>query len=139
MAGREEAVDRSSFRCAVEAGDLEGMVGAFAEDSVLHSPITHPPFEGRAVIRVLLGVLMGVFRDFHYTDELEAADGSRALVFRARVADRDVEGIDILRFDVEGRIRDLTVMVRPRSGMEALLREVAPRLEAAGGKAGAKS
>jgi hypothetical protein len=110
------------------------MVGAFAENAVLHSPITHSPFEGRPVIGVLLNVLSEVFRGFHYTDELEAADGTRALVFRARVADRDVEGLDLLRFDAEGRIRDLTVMVRPRSGLEALLREVAPRLAAAGGK-----
>ena len=131
-------MDRGSFRRAVEAGDLEGMVGAFAEDAVLHSPITYPPFEGKQVIGVLLGVLVEVFRGFHYTDELEAGDGTRALVFRARVADRDVEGIDLLRFDAAGRIRDLTVMVRPRSGLEALLKEVAPRLAAAAGKPGAQ-
>jgi hypothetical protein len=123
-------VDRGSFRRAVEAGDLEGMIGAFAEDAVLHSPITHPPFEGREVIFALLGVLAEVFRNFRYTDELEADDGTRALVFRARVANRDVEGLDLLRFDAEGRIRDLTVMVRPRSGLEALLAEVVPRLAA---------
>jgi len=121
-------VDRGSFRRAVETGDLEGMISAFAEDAVLHSPITHPPFEGQEIIRALLGVLAEVFRDFHYTDELDASDGTRALIFRARVADRDIEGIDILRFDADGRIRDLTVMVRPRSGLEALLAEVAPRL-----------
>lgn len=124
-------MDRGSFRRAVEAGDLEGMVEAFAVDSVLHSPITHPPFEGREVIRALLGVLAEVFRDFRYTDELEAGDGTRALIFRAKVADRDVEGLDLLRFDADGYVRDLTVMVRPRSGLEALLREVAPRLAAA--------
>ena len=124
-------MDRDSFRRAVEADDLEGMIGAFAEDAVLHSPITHPPFEGREVIRALLGVLAEVFRDFRYTDELEAGDGTRALIFRARVANRDLEGLDLLRFDAEGRIRDLTVMVRPRSGLEALLAEVAPRLAAA--------
>lgn len=127
-------MDRGYFRRAVEAGDLGGMIGAFAEDAVLHSPITHPPFEGREVIRALLGVLAEVFRDFHYTDELKADDGTRALIFRARVADRDIEGIDILRFDADGRIRDLTVMVRPRSGLEALLAEVAPRLAAVTGK-----
>lgn len=124
-------MDQGSFRRAVEANDLDGMIGAFAEDAVLHSPISHAPFEGREVIRALLGVLAEVFRGFRYTDELQAGDGTRALVFRARVADRDVEGLDLLRFDAEGRIRDLTVMVRPRSGLEALLAEVAPRLAAA--------
>ena len=50
---------------------------------------------------------------------------------RARVRNRDVEGLDLIRFDEAGLIRDLTVMVRPRSGLEALLAEVAPRLAAA--------
>jgi hypothetical protein len=123
--------DRRFFRQAVEAGDLDRLMSAFAEDAVLHSPITFQPFEGRAAIRRLLGIILSVAQDFRYTDELDAHDGTKALVFRARVRDRDVEGLDLIRFDEAGLIRDLTVMVRPRSGLEALLAEVAPRLAAA--------
>jgi hypothetical protein len=36
-----------------------------------------------------------------------------------------------VRFNETAQIVDLTVMVRPRSAMEALLAEVAPRLAAA--------
>ncbi len=118
----------TAFRRAVEAHDLEGMMAAFAEDAVLHSPVTFEPFEGRAAIRPLLGILFEVFQDFQYTDELEAGDGTRALVFNARVGDRDLQGMDLIRFDDSGLIRDLTVMVRPRSALEALLAEVGPRL-----------
>jgi len=114
----------------VEARDLEAMIAEFAESAVLHSPVTFEPFEDRAVIRQLLSILLEVFRDFRYTDELEAADGTRALVFEARVGDRDLQGVDLLRFDSSGRIRDLTVMVRPRSALEALMAAVAPRLAA---------
>ena len=123
--------DRRVFRQAVEAHDLDRMMAAFAEDAVLHSPITFQPFEGRAAIRRLLGIILSVAQGFRYTDELDAQDGTKALVFRARVRDRDVEGLDLIRFDANGLIRDLTVMVRPRSGLEALLAEVAPRLAAA--------
>ena len=52
-------------------------------------------------------------------------------MFRARVGDRELEGLDLIRFDDTGRIRDFTVMVRPRSAIEALLAQVAPRLAAA--------
>lgn len=127
-------MDHGAFRQAVEAHDLQGMISAFAEDAVLNSPVSHAPFEGIAAIGALLRILSEVFKDFHYTDQLEAADGTRALIFRARVGDRDVQGLDLLRFDASGRIRELTVMVRPRSGLEALLQEVGPRLAAAGGK-----
>jgi hypothetical protein len=127
--------DSNVFRKAVEAHDLEGMMATFAEDAVLHSPVTFKPFEGRAAIRQLLAILFEVFQDFRYTDELEAEDGTRALVFNARVGDRDLQGLDLIRFDGSGLIRDLTVMVRPRSALEALLAEVGQRLAEAPGAA----
>lgn len=123
--------DVSSFRRAVEARNLDGLMATFADDAVIHSPITFQPFEGRSAIRQLLAIILEVFEDFRYTDELEAKDGTRALVFRARVAGRDVEGLDLIRYGASGLIRDLTVMVRPRSGLEALLAQVGPRLAAA--------
>jgi hypothetical protein len=124
--------DRSAFRRAIEAHDLESLLSVFREDAVLHSPITFQPFEGKAAIRRLLGIIFEVFQDFRYTDELDAADGmTKILVFRARVRNRDAQGIDLVRFDEHGMVRDLTVMVRPRSSMEALLAEVQPRLMAA--------
>ena len=124
-----------AFRRAVEARDLEAMMATFAEGAVLHSPVTFPPFEGRAMIRQLLAILFEVFEDFRYTDELEAEDGTKALVFNARVGDRDLQGLDLIRFDGTGLIRDLTVMVRPRSALEALLAAVGPRLAESRGAA----
>ncbi len=125
----------NAFRKAVEARDLEGMMATFAEDAVLHSPVTFKPFEGRAMIGQLLAILFETFQDFQYTDELEAEDGTTALIFRARVGDRDLQGLDLIRFDESGLIRDLTVMIRPRSAIEALLAEVGPRLAASRGAA----
>jgi hypothetical protein len=127
--------DPQLFRRAVEARNLDDMLAPFAEDAVLHSPITHRPFEGREAIRVLLGILLQVFEDFEYTDELDAADGTKALIFRARVGDRRLQGLDLIRFDEAGRIADFTVMIRPRSAIEALLAAVAPRLIEARGAA----
>jgi hypothetical protein len=122
--------DRRLFRRGVESRDVAVMMEAFADGAVLHSPITFTPFEGKEAIARLLGILMQVFQDFRYTDELTAEDGTKALIFRTRVGDRDVEGLDLIRFDDAGLIRDFTVMVRPRSAVEALLREVSSRLTA---------
>ena len=124
--------DRAAFRRAIERQNLDALIALFREDAVLHSPITFQPFEGKPAIRRLLGIILEVFQDFRYTDELDAADGmTKVLVFRTKVKSRDVEGIDLVRFDAAGMIRDLTVMVRPRSSMETLLAEVQPRLMAA--------
>lgn len=121
-----------AFRGAVERGDLGAMIDAFAEEAVLFSPVSFRPFAGRKAIGGLLYVLMEVFADFRYTDELVADDGTTALVFRARVGDRDVEGVDLLRFDDGGHIRELTVMVRPLSALHALRDAVGPRLQSLG-------
>jgi hypothetical protein len=117
------------FRAAVEARDRDAILAALAPDVVLHSPITFKPFEGRDAVAVLFSVLLEVFEDFRYTDEL-TGDGIHGLVFRARVGDREVEGIDLLRGDANGKVSDFTVMVRPLSAALALRDAVGKRLAA---------
>jgi hypothetical protein len=120
----------SAFKAAVEAGDHAGMVAALAPEPVLRSPVSFKPFEGREAVSKLFAILLETFEDFRYTDEFEAG-GSAALIFQARIGDRDVEGLDLLRFDDEGRIAELTVMVRPASGLMALGEAVGAKLTAA--------
>jgi SnoaL-like domain len=117
----------ADFRAAVEARDHDAMVAALAPDVVFNSPVKHRPFEGREAVAVVLGAVAETFEDFRYTDEL-SADGMLALIFRARVGDRELEGIDILRFDDDGLIADFTVMVRPLTGAIALAEAVGEKL-----------
>jgi SnoaL-like protein len=123
-------MSHEAFRNAVEAEDLDGMVAALADDVVFHSPITFKPFEGREAVGTLLGVVFRTFEDFRYTDELDG-DEAKALVFKARVGDKQVEGLDLLRFDGAGKIADFTVMVRPLSGATALAEAVGKGLQQA--------
>ena len=59
-------------------------------------------------------MLLEVFEDFHYTDELEGP-GVHGLIFRTRIGKRTVEGLDLIRNREDGLIIDFTVMVRPLS------------------------
>ena len=60
----------------------------------------------------------------------EIADGpDRALVFRARIGDRQLEGLDLLRLDDNGAIAELTVMVRPVQGVLALAEAMKAKLD----------
>jgi hypothetical protein len=115
----------------VEEQDLDNALGAFAKDAVLHSPVTFKPIEGKADIGKVLGIVAEILGDFRYTDQLESKDGSLGLIFRARIGDREVEGIDILRFNRAGLIKDITVMIRPRSALEAFRSEMEARLASA--------
>ena len=119
-----------AFRAGVETQDLGAMVDALSPDVVFHSPITFKPFEGKEAVATLLGVVAATFEDFRYTDELDA-QGIKALVFEARVGERELQGVDVLRFGDGDQIAELIVMVRPMSGMHALAEEMRARLEPA--------
>jgi len=106
----------AGFRQAVEQWDLDAIGELLAPDIVFHSPVTFHPFVGRETVTRLLGIVAETFEDFRYTDELHA-DGAHALIFRAAVGDRQIEGVDLLRFDDQGLIADFTVMLRPLSAL----------------------
>lgn len=123
-------MDRTHFRRAVEARDLDGMMACLAPEVRLFSPVSFKPFEGSDAVRQLFGILLQVFEDFTYVDEL-SGDGVEALLFTARIGDRTVEGIDILRFGEDGLVETFTVMVRPMSALAALAEAVGSRLASA--------
>lgn len=127
-AGRETA---ARFRAAVEAGDLAAAGELLAEHVVFHSPVTFHPFVGRETVSRLLGLVGETFQDFRYTDELQT-DGAHALIFRASAEGRELEGIDLLRFDADGLIADFTVMLRPLSGLVPFAQAMGEKAQAAG-------
>ena len=116
------------FRAAVEARDLDAMVAQLARRT---STSTRPcrfvrSSGGEAAARVLEAVV-DTFEDFRYVDELEG-DGTHALIFRARIGERQVHGLDHLELDGDGRIAVFTVMVRPLSAVAALAEAMGPKV-----------
>jgi SnoaL-like protein len=116
------------FRAAVESRDLDAGLELFADDATLDSPVAFKPFVGREQVGVVLRAVIETFEDFHYTDELEGPDGTHALIFEARVGDKSVQGLDLLRTNDSGEIENLTVMIRPMSGVIALAEAMAPKV-----------
>src|SRR3954454_21974165 len=118
------------FRQAAEAKDFSALDELFTEDVVFRSPVVFKPYEGREAVAMLLGAVAQVFEDFRYIDQVETGD-TAVLVFEARVGDRELNGVDVLRFDNADRIAEMMVMVRPMSGVHALAEAMQAKLEAA--------
>ncbi|WP_205718682.1 nuclear transport factor 2 family protein [Actinomadura sp. WMMA1423] len=127
-----------TFRSAVEAKDLPAIIGALDPAIEFRSPVMVKPYVGRDTVAALLGVLLEVFEDFHYTDELVgvptggtngAGPPAHALVFGAKVLGKDVQGLDLLRYGETGLVTGLTVMVRPLPAAMTLARVVGRRME----------
>ena len=112
---------------------MQGMQELLSPAVVFNSPVTFHPFRGNEVVGLVLQAVSEVFEDFEYVDEV-TADDLHGLIFRARVGDREVNGIDLIRADGTGRIAELTVMVRPMSGLLALAEAMRPKVEALAGK-----
>ena len=121
----------TTFERAVKARDVDALVDALTPDVVFRSPVVYRPYEGRELVSTVLRAAVSVFEDFEYVQRLESDEGV-ALIFKARVGDREVDGLDLLRLDDDGLVAELTVMVRPMSGVQALAAAMGEELERMG-------
>lgn len=109
--------------------DLKALPELLAPEAVFRSPMAHTPYPGAAVVSMILNTVFTVFEDFQYHRELASADGHNVVLeFSARVGDKQLKGIDLIRFNEEGKIIEFEVMVRPLSGLQALGEEMGRRL-----------
>ena len=120
------------FREAVEEGDSDRVLATLADDITFNNPVTFYPFQGRDALAFVVPKLLEVWQDLRYIAELHG-DELVGLVFDARAGTRDVRGIDVLHFDDDGLIDEITVMVRPLTGLQALASEMEAALSGGGG------
>jgi hypothetical protein len=124
----EPNLGRIPLRAAMEARDLDAAVALFAPDAVLHSPFTDKlRFTGRDQIRPLIEIVLDVFEDLRYTEEVRVGEVG-FLVAQARVSGQDIEIVDHLRFTDAGQIQDFTVLFRPLPATVTALRVIGGRL-----------
>ena len=117
------------FRAAVEARDIEAAIALLTDDVVFRSPAVFTPYQGREAVGTLLRAVIEVFEDFRYTREIGAPGAvDHALVFEARVGDKQLEGCDFLHLTPDGAIDELTVMIRPLKGVLALAEAMQAKL-----------
>jgi hypothetical protein len=106
----------------MEARDRAAAVDSFATTAVFRSPFTgRLTFNGHEQIGALIDVILDVFDDFHYTDELRGSNDA-FLVARARVGGTDVEMVDHIRLHEDGKIREFTVFFRPLPAIAVAMR-----------------
>jgi hypothetical protein len=120
------------FRRAAESKDVDLLAKTLCEDVVLHSPVLFRGFEGRETVVTVLAHVAATLEDFSYTGELAEGD-TVVLRFKAKVGERELEGIDFLELDQEGNVRELTVFMRPFSALTAFNEQMAARLGASEG------
>jgi hypothetical protein len=100
--------------------DLSDLASIVAEKAIFRSPVAYPPYPTRDVVCLVLRTAANVFEDFVYHREFTAGPNDVVLEFSARVGDKKLKGVDIIRFGEAGKIAEFEVMIRPANGLMAL-------------------
>ena len=120
----------AAWHRAIAARDAKALPPMRA-DAVFRSPMAHKPYHSAEAVMLVLSTVVNVFENFAYHRELATADGLNVVLeFSASVNGKEIKGIDLIRFDEDGRIAEVEVMVRPFSGLQALGEEMARRVGA---------
>ena len=123
-------VDR--WHAVVGTQDRGALAALLDEDVVFHSPVVHTPQRGRAITTAYLGAALEVFGGpaFKYVREV-AGPRDAILEFETTIDGVLVNGVDILRWNEDGRIVEFKVMVRPLKAINVVHQRMAAMLEAA--------
>ena len=125
------AVARSldTWHYMVASRDLSNLLSIVHPDAVFRSPMANTAYTSAPALMLALSTVIQVFEDFTYHRQLASDDGLNiVLEFSARVGDKQLKGIDLVRFNQQGQITEFEVMVRPLSGLQALGAEMGARL-----------
>ena len=115
----------------LETGDMSILNDLLAEDIVFRSPVAFNPYPGKLMVTFILNNVIQIFENFTYHREFYTEDGLNVVLeFSANIGDKKLKGIDMIHFNEQGQMIEFEVMIRPKSGLEALATLMGERMAA---------
>jgi SnoaL-like domain len=110
--------------------DIEGLASLLADNAVFHSPVVHSPQVGKALTQSYLTAAFGVFfnASFHYVREI-VGEHDAVLEFLVQIDGVSVNGVDMIKWDDEGKIVEFKVMLRPLKAINLVHQKMAAVLQ----------
>ncbi len=111
-----------------DAGLLDALL---ADDVVFYSPVVHTPQVGKAITAMYLAAAMHVFGNdsFKYVREV-IGESDAVLEFETEIDGITVNGVDMIRWNADGRVTEFKVMVRPLKAINVIHEKMAALLAA---------
>jgi hypothetical protein len=117
-----------AWHAVVAARDPDLLDDLLADDVVFRSPAVFTPQRGKALTTHYLTSALAVLGPtLRYVGEWHD-EASAVLEFEAELDGLYVQGVDMLRWNADGRLVSFTVMVRPMRGLEKLVEMMAQQL-----------
>ena len=112
----------------VATGNTDLLAPLLSEHIVFRSPFVQSPIPGRTATHLVLTTVVQIFENFRYHREFVAGSHDAALEFSARIGKWQLKGIDLIKFDDDGKMAEFEVMVRPIKALQALGEEMGNRI-----------
>ena len=111
--------------------DVRGLDAFLAEDAIFYSPVVHTPQVGKAVTTKYLAAAFHVFfnESFRYVRELKS-DRDAVLEFELELEGIKINGVDLLKWNDEGKVVEFKVMLRPLKAVNLIHQKMGAALEA---------
>lgn len=117
------------WHACINQRDFSQLPTLIHPEAIFRSPMAYQAYESAAAMIMILTTVIQVFENFTYHRELMTEDGKNiVLEFSANIGNRQLKGIDMIRFDEQGKIVEFEVMIRPFSGLQALGLAMSQRL-----------
>ncbi len=102
-----------------------------ADGVVFHSPVVHTPQVGKAITTHYLTAAFHVFfnESFRYVREV-AGPRDAVLEFQVNIDGVAVNGVDMLKWNDEGKIVEFKVLIRPLKAINLIHQKMAAMLQA---------
>ena len=115
----------------VRTRDASGLGELLADDVVFHSPVVHTPQIGRAITTMYLSAALHVFgnESFRYVREV-VGESDAVLEFETEIDGIVVNGVDMIRWNADGKITEFKVMVRPLKAINIIHQKMGEMLQA---------
>lgn len=114
----------------LETRDMHILNDLLDDDVVFRSPVAYSPYLGKQVVFFILSNVIQVFENFTYHREFLSEDSFNVVLeFSANIGEKKLKGIDMIKFNEQGKIIDFEVMIRPKSGLEALAALMGQRMQ----------
>jgi hypothetical protein len=126
----------SRWHAVVASRDPALLEDLLADEVVFQSPAVFAPQAGKVLTTSYLSAALEVLGpSLRYVSQWHDS-ASAVLEFEADLDGTYVQGVDILRWNAEGKLVSFTVMVRPLRGLQKLVELMASQLAAGAGGAG---
>lgn len=114
----------------IERRDPSQIASLLADDVVFHSPVVHTPQSGRTITALYLNAAFTVLINdsFRYVREI-VGPADAALEFTVEIDGISLNGVDMIKWNAEGKITEFKVMVRPLKAINLVHQKMAEMLE----------